>query len=289
MNKLLFIVFTATVLLLGGCTDKAEQIPAYLDLKPFVVDEPGGAAWHKITDGWLYVNGEFLGAYTLPATVPVLAEGESEVILFPGVKENGILATPNIYPFMKRYETTVTLSPAENTAVNPSTSYDDDAMFPWEGRSDFDGSTAVQFEDRDGDDDTGYILTENGAFAGKSLLMAVDTAHWLMEIASEKVDELPLASERQVWLELHYNSDMPFTLYLLGSIGNSSEIAQPVFQFNTTGGWNKTYINLTEFVSASLQENYRLFFRASLPRDNSNKFSQITGSVMLDNIRLVHF
>ncbi|MCB9307363.1 MAG: hypothetical protein H6565_12275 [Lewinellaceae bacterium] len=288
MKKHIFYLMVPAAILFNGCKDDPEPIPAYLDLQPFTVEALGGASWQKITDGWLYVNGEFLGAYTLPTTIPILAEGESEIILFPGVKENGIIATPNIYPFMTRYEAIQTLTPGENTTVNPVTEYDSGAKFPYNGRGDFDGSSTLQFENRDGDAGTGYFLSSDDAFAGKCLRMEVDTAHWLMEIASEKTP-LPTSGERQVWLELHYKNDVPFSLYLLGSIGSSGEQAQAVYLFNDSDSWNKIYINLTEFLIASLQDDYRLFFQAGLPRDASNNFTQDKGTVLLDNIRLVHF
>jgi len=287
MKKRIFYLFLP-LLIWSACKDDPEQIPAYLDLRPFIVNEPGGAAWQKITDGWLYVNGEFLGAYTLPATVPVLAEGESEVILFPGVKENGIVGTPNIYPFLKRYETMTTLTPAQNTTITPATEYDDAAIFPFANRGDFDSGSTLQFENRDDDDETGYALTTDGAFSGKSLLMKVDTAHWLMEIASEKV-VLPTTGDRQVWLEMNYKNDMPFTLFLLGTKAGAGESSQIIYQFNNSENWNKIYINLTEFLTASVQDDYRLFFISSLPRGESGQFGQLNGSVLIDNIRLAHF
>lgn len=288
MKKLIFYLLLPLSFWNNGCKDDPEQIPAYLDLQPFTVNAQGGASWQKITDGWLYVNGEFLGAYTLPAVVPILAEGECDVILFPGVKENGITATPNIYPFLKRYDVKKTLAPAENTVINPETEYETTAVFPWQNRGDFDSGSTLQFENRDADDATGYTLSNDGAFAGKSLQMAVDTAHWLIEIASEKV-VLPTTGDRQVWLEVHYKNNMPFTLYLLGTKGGAGELAQAVYQFNDSENWNKIYFNLTEFLTSSVQDDYRILFSAGLPRDQSNKFSQINGAVLLDNIRLVHF
>lgn len=277
------------LLLFGAAAcDDPEPIPAYLQIEPFIVEEKGGADWQRITDGWLYVNNEFLGAYTLPATVPVLAEGESKVTLFPGVKENGINFTPNIYQFMTRYEATVNLTPPGETKIQPKTEYDGAAIIPWEERGDFDGASDLQLVNRDGDTTTSFVLTTNGAFAGKSVLMEVDTAHSLIEIATEKVP-LPTTAEREVWLELHHNNDMPFTLILLSSESGSSEFAQAVFLFNKTEGWNKIYINLTEFLVASLQEEHRLDFRVSLPKDAKGNYTQLKGKVMLDNIRLVHF
>ncbi len=210
------------------------------------------------------------------------------MILFPGVKENGIVGTPNIYPFLKRYETMATLTPAQNTIIHPATEYDGTASYPLGNRGDFDSGSTLQFENRDDDDDTGYTLTTDSAFSGKSLLMKVDTAHWLMEIASEKV-VLPTSGNRQVWLEMNYKNDMPFTLFLLGTKGGGSESGQVIYQFNNSEDWNKIHLNLTEFLTASVQDDYRLFFISSLPRNESNQFSQMNGSVLMDNIRLAHF
>ena len=287
MKKRILYLLLPVLLGAAGC-DEPEPIPAYLRIEPFIVNEKGGAGWQEITDGWLYVNDEFLGAYTLPATVPVLAEGECEILVFPGVKENGILATPNLYQFMKRYETTLDLSPPGITAIQPQTEYATDAVIPWGERGDFDGSSELQFVNRDGDDSTSYVLTTDSAYAGKSIRMQVDEDHPLIEIATEKVP-LPTTAEQEVWLELHYKNDVSFTLNLLSSTNNSSEFIQVVFLFNKSDGWNKIYINLTEFLVASLQEDHRLDFRVTLPKNEQGQYTQTSGKVMLDNIRLVHF
>lgn len=283
--------FILGLLALTGCKDEPEQIPAYLRIEPFTVNAEGGAGWQKITDGWLYVNGEFLGAYTLPATVPALAEGESEVIVFPGVKENGITSLPNIYPFLTRFEQNMVLTPAQTTAVQPVTAYDATAVFPWEpDRTTFDGTSSIVLENRDGDPLNDFQITTDGAFAGNSILLAVDTAHTLIDIATESLS-LPATFENPVWLELHYSADVPFTLALLGQNGNLNEVVQTIYAFAPTEnkGWNKIYFNLADFLIVMRQEKYRLFFRVSLPRDEQGQPTQTSGEVRLDNIRLLHF
>ena len=179
----------ALALLLSSCKDTPEQIPSYIRIEPFVVNAQGDASWHKITDGWLYVNGEYLGAYTLPAEVPILAEGPCNIIVFPGVKENGIATSPNIYPNLTRWDATgIALTPAQTTVVKPSTTYDQRAVFPFgAGRGDFDGGSNIVIENRDDDPDNGFSITSDSAFFGKCILMQVDTAHPLLDIATEKV------------------------------------------------------------------------------------------------------
>ena len=253
MKKYCFWAFFALSLNFLGCKDQPEQIPAYLEIKPFTVNAEGGASWQKITEAYVYVNREYLGAYSLPASVPVLAEGDALVYVYPGIKENGILATPNIYPFLLRHEQTVHLTGGQSTNIQPVTSYDPDTKFPWAlDRTTFDGSSSIVFQNRDSDDNTSYSLSSDGAFSGKSLLMQVTTDHPSILIASEPV-VLP-TNNQQVWLELQYKNDVVFEAYLIGKTSSGEEQTQALFQFNKKDDWNKIYLNLTPLLLASQQE-----------------------------------
>ena len=286
MKNILAMLLLTTLV---GCKDEPEQIPAYLNLQPFTVNAQGGASWQKLTDGWLYVNGEYLGAYTLPATVPVLAEGASDIVLFPGVKENGIAASPNIYPQLLRWDANdVNLKPGEVTNLQPATAYDPDTKFPFGlTRGDFDGGSSIVIENRDEDVVNSFEITTDGAFAGKCILMELDTAHPSMDIATEIVEGIPVTGAPEVWLELHYKCDVPIFLYLIYA-DSGSEGTTPVYQFNNSENWNKIYINLTEAITASQADQYRLLFRTIIPKDSAGKYTQLTGTIRLDNIRMTH-
>lgn len=278
------------ILLLAACKDQEEAIPAYLKIEQFSINSPGSNGGHKITEGWLYVNDVFLGAYSLPALVPVLAEGQSTIQVFPGVKENGQTLTPGLYPLLDRFETTAVLTPAETTTIQPLTRYATSAIFPWSlERAAFDNSSIV-LENRDGDSTTSFVVTTMGAFEGNSVLMQVDTAHQIIEIATELVSNLPTTGDRPVWLELHYQNNMPFEFWILGAdASGNNEVAQPVFQFAPSEDWNKIYFNLTNFLVNLQQVKHRLFFRVKLPLNSSGTPAQDSGAVYLDNIRLIHF
>ena len=294
MRRHIYYCLSAFALFLSPCKDQPEPIPAYITLQPFSVDATGGAAAQKITDGWLYVNGEFLGAYTLPATVPILAEGQSEVWVFPGVKKNGIITTPDIYSMMIRHDQDYTLTPGQTTVVQPVTKYDDNTVYAWDlDRASFDGFGSVLLEDRDDNAGLNLNISSSDAFggSGKSVLMEVDTAHHapLMEIATEET-ALPTGGARQTWLEVNYKNEVPFQLWLLGtSQSQPNETMQFIYQFNVSENWNKTYFNLTEFVVAMQQEKYKLFFTVELPTDNAGNYTREKAAVRLDNIRLLHF
>ncbi len=277
------------LLLFLGCKDQPEAIPAYLEIKPFVVNAEGGAAWQKITEGYVYVNREYLGAYTLPAIVPVLAEGESLIWVYPGVKKSGISATPDIYPFLLRSEHTLPLTGGQTTVVQPLTSYDPDSKFAWTfDRTTFDGGSSVVFKNRDSDDGLNFQISADDAIIGKSLLMQVDTAHPLMQIVSEAVT-LP-TDRSQVWVEMQYKNDLVLDVFLLGSNSDGSgETGQELIYLNPRASWNKVYINLTETLLDSKKESYRLYFQLRLPKDSAGKYTQTSGKVYIDNLRLINF
>ncbi len=277
------------LLFAGGCKDTVEQIPGYIQVQPFVVHAPGGANWQKITDCWIYVNGEFLGAYTLPALVPALADGETEVIIYPGVKENGIKATPNIYPFLQRFEKTITVVPGETTSVTPETQYDDLTITAANATDDFDDNS-IPFVDKDSDTGSFVVFDTDNAYAGRSARLAVDTLHPLNYIATDLIEGIPTQVRQQVWLELHYRNDVPFDLWLVGESSTVGEQSESVFLFNIMPEWNKIYINLTNYIPDLYpSDKFRILLRAALPTDDKNNYTQPTGEVQLDNIRLVHF
>jgi len=283
--KKLFLA--ASLLAVLGCNDQPEQIPVYLKINSFSVSAPGGTSWQKVTEGWLYVEGDFLGAYSLPALVPVLAEGEREVTIFPGVLENGIEATPNIYPYLTRFIKKYTLNGGETMEVNPNTDYDANATFAFGlGRGDFDGGSFITLENRDSDAGLDVMLTEDGALAGKCILMQADTSHPIMDVATEVMMDIPVTGAPEVWLEMSYKTDVTFFLYLLSG---PQQRSNAVFQFNTSEEWNKIYINLTPTLVQFQESQQRLFFRLSLPRSSPGVYTQNSGTVRIDNIRLVHY
>lgn len=290
MNTRIISAVLGAVILFGGC-DKPEAIPAYLRIEPFMVEAEGGAAWQEISVGWVYVNNEILGGFQLPAELPVLASGEVTVQVFPGVLVNGLKDSPGLYPFMKRDVQTIQLTPGETTTIQPRTSYEPAAKYAWPlEESTFDGPSSVIFENRDTDPGSTFTVGTEGGFAGKCLQMKVDTAHSIIEIASESV-ALPNTGGRQVWLEMHHQGDIPFAFSILGADATQFEEVINVYLFNATGdnGWNKIYFNLTEFMVSLPRPSYRLFFRVPLPKKDDGTFSKTEGTVRLDNIRLIHF
>jgi hypothetical protein len=289
MKKLL-ILLTFIAFFVSNCKDKTEQIPAYLKLEGFEIDEVGGADWHKINFLWLYVGTEFLGAYSPGAEVPVLADGLQTLTIFPGVNMNGQVITPEIYPFFKKYEKEVTLTAGQTTVVNPKTCYDNSVTIPWGEQSDLDGNT-IGFENLDEDNELNLVFENESAFAGRSAVMRVDTGHTRMDVATEWVTNIPTSGGQQVWLEMNYQCDAPLELYLRGR-GNplKGDSFQAIYQFNITPNWNKIYFNLTPYIVQSSQNEYSIIFRLNVPVDPATlKYTTLKAVARFDNLKIVHF
>ena len=288
--KYLSAIFLFALLFLQ--CDQPEPIPAYIRIEPFVVDaSAGGAAIHEVTEGWLYVNNELLGGFHLPAEIPVLTEGDVEVQIFPGVKINGLNSSPGIYPMFKRFVRSVNLVAGTTITIQPTTEYEDNAIFPFDpDKTTFDGATSIQFDNRDFDNDNTFLVNSEGGFQGRGILMKVDTMNPILEIATETI-ALPNTGDRNVWLEMQHQNDVPFSIQILAVDDTGFETAIPLFLFNVTkeGQWNKIYFNLTDYLADTKKPTYRLFYRLPLPVGNDGQYSALQGTVKLDNIRLVHF
>ncbi|MCX6350385.1 MAG: hypothetical protein NTX03_00815 [Bacteroidetes bacterium] len=121
------------LLLLSSCAkQKEEEVPSYIHVEKGSFT-PGNMLHEdsslKIPDVWLTVNNQFIGAFEMPVTAPVLQTGKSKIYMRAGVKENGIAATRSIYPFYKPYIIDTTIDRRKTITLNPVWSYIDNPNF----------------------------------------------------------------------------------------------------------------------------------------------------------------
>ena len=81
---------------------KAE-IPSYIHIESIDLETDSfeGSDSQNLTDAWVTMDGNFLGAFELPCTIPILSDGAHEFRVSSGIKANGISATRIIYPFFE--------------------------------------------------------------------------------------------------------------------------------------------------------------------------------------------
>ncbi|MEQ8703303.1 MAG: hypothetical protein RIC19_05260 [Phaeodactylibacter sp.] len=269
-----------------------EPIPGYIHIPSVGVQTSEaieGSASSNITEAWVSVNGDFVGAYALPATLPVIAEGEADVIVQAGVKDNGLGSTPDIYPFFGNFETFVEVEPNKTDTVRPVFRYSSSTKFAFIEA--FDEGQHIFEEMRRGSLSQMTQVTE-GAFEGRSLRIELDTSAAIVEAATTaRYTNLTGQFTTSVYLEVNYKSDIPVTFGIIGhQAGGLAGAGQALFLsgFNPSGEWKKIYFNLSVAVVESRLSEFQIVFQTAIPIENG-QLARDQAVVMMDNIKLVHF
>ena len=285
LRKLCLLVGLANLLLLSACDTSKEEVPAFLYLNKFelvtnVADQ--GSASEKITEAWLFVGGQSVGAYTLPAVVPILTKGNQEIKIFPGIRQNGVSSEPEIYPFYNFHEEMRDLKEGIVDTVLPQTSYD--AVTKFAIVDDFELGTIFK-DDLDGDSETTIEIATDGGLEGNYGKIHLTKAHPLVEVASDLVYSDFPSNFQSVFIELNYKTEVVIEVGLRGFSTIQSPLTRYERGVNVKNSWNKIYFNLTSQVNEMQNIGYTRFqvvFRAILPA------SKEEGVVSLDNVKLIH-
>lgn len=287
MKKVNFYLL-GIILLITGCDLEKEPVPAYVHLKPFIVDASDGQGTErqKLTDAWVSLaqTGDFLGVYELPATLPIIGDGNTDLVIQPGILENGISATPDIYNFMTLFETTADLTPGETDTIQLATGYNPRVIFHYV--EDFEGNNSLnEIIDTTIMTPIEVTSTPGEAFEGNSVKFTLNDTHPKMEVAYDGFMELPTEGD-EVFLEMHYKNEGALQVALLGYEDTSSK---PVLTFfialNPRSTWNKVYIDLTnQLVNFGTRfTNFKILFGAQLPDGVSS------ADYFIDNLKVMEF
>ena len=133
IKKVLYFYFFWTILGMYSCqlTDNEAPLIGYLDLKnPIVRLNNGVEDTHKITDIWVFENGQIVGVFPLPARVPlIISEGAKDILLLAGIRNNGQIDFPVFYPFYASIQKEIFLEPDQAINIPLIFTYIDDALF----------------------------------------------------------------------------------------------------------------------------------------------------------------
>jgi hypothetical protein len=270
------------ILLFTSCEiiNPAEDVPSYIKIESFTVtsdNDTQGTSSSKISDVWVTVDGQDLGAYELPATLPVIATGNHRIILGAGILINGIASTRTPYHFYTSYETTYNLERAKIHTLNPSITYATYTVF--EQIEDFD-HPSISFDTTASSDTTLNPIQDSNSFEGFYGYVYLDSSHPKFECASHDTFTLP-GGGAPVYVELNYKCNNEF---VVGTIANngSTVFVNDVLTIRTTDVWKKIYVNLTPVASSISNADWKVFIRAVKSESNS------TAQLYFDNIKVVH-
>ncbi|MBK7476137.1 MAG: hypothetical protein IPN74_00385 [Haliscomenobacter sp.] len=272
--------------------DPEDPIPAYLQVEPFVLQTDSrsqGSASATITEAWLKINGEFLGVYGLPADIPLLEAAGGTISLEAGIKENGIGATPEIYPFYQPFTLKAVLAPQQPQKVEPLIRYRPETRFSLlEG---FENSGHL-FQSLVSGKESGRIqISASDVFEGNaSGLILLNADNPAVELATTSRYSGLTARGAFVYLEVNYRSDVPVRFGVISTPkGGGSSTIQYVAGFNPSETWKKIYFNLSPAFSGSTLEDYQIILGAAIPLKTDGTLSRTNARILLDNLKLVHF
>ncbi len=282
-----FLIFVSVSLFLfSGCV-KNNALPVFLEISAWTLnDNPSiaeeGAPTHNFSNAWVYVDGKVIGVFEVPCKIPVLTSGEHKITLFPTILNNGISSTKKIYPFVKPYEITLTMTEGESYAISPQTMYYDNVHFWIE---DFENANVKLVED------TQYSLTtlqvENNTSIGPwgkyGHVHVTSTDSMWVGVTTDQM--LLPKSGAEVYFEINYRNDNSI-LYGLQTFTSGTQADFPLVQMNAQNNmiWKKMYIDLKTNVSSATSANY---FKHFLRISYSNGLS--AGDAFIDNIKVVYF
>ncbi len=301
MTKLLFKGLSALIILLGlvACeTDEAAK-PTYLKIDAIHLSTnyaEQGSAHEQITTVWVNLNGQSVGAFELPATIPlILDEGSNTLRLEAGINTNGIKSFRAINASFKPIILEVdgnNAGPIDTIIPDPSdltVTYRD--FYNVIVLEDFDkpglNFERTNFSDTNfvKDGDSLFIFTPFGASSPEpntnSGLLVLDDLNPNAELRSVVSYNIP-AGVQNIYLEVTYRSNMDIGFGLIANYptGNQSDVTAVVFP---KAEWSKIYINLvTEFQAFPGANGYQLLIRARKPETISE------GRIYLDNLKLVY-
>ena len=273
-----------------GCSKDLNTIdfPSFLNVKSFILETNTvlqGSSSSKISGGWLFVDDEFLGYYKLPNSIPILKKGQVKIMVSPGILENGISATPGIYPFYTSLEQTVELTAGKEIELEPVIRYSNNTKFAL--IENFESGFSVLSEVIAGASFNKIENQKEVVFEGQqSGRINLSEEYPSVEIASGFRWPKNLFTNPKVYIELNYKSEVPGVFGLIGYPNSNFEEGIKVYRygFNPSQEWNKIYFNLTDLLSTSNFESYRLIFKAELNPDEKK-----SASVFLDNLKVIHF
>jgi hypothetical protein len=286
-------IFLLLPFLFLNCVKEQEKV-AWLKIEKWML-EPNpeaqystGELTHNFNQVFLNMNGKILGAFELPAKVPIIAEGVQNFILIPGILNNGINETKKRYPFVENYQVDFELVLEDTVTMQPVTRYFDNVKFLIE---DFetpspDQNKPAQFFENDQignaklyrDSDPGILKWGN--FFGRVDLNDEDS----MFVAFTTFGESWPKQNKEVYLEMDFMISNSLLTTVL-SFGNNNFYEDINVQVMPRGEpeWRKIYIELREIVSfrnnAPLNEQA---FIAIIDELGSERF------IYLDNIKIVY-
>lgn len=261
-----------------------ETIPTYIkiDSVSLISTQSAihGSVSHKIKDVWVFYERELLGAFELPAKIPVLANNKGQLQIIAGVWDNGLSGTRARYPFYTVDTFSIDPQPGKTIQHTPVFNYRTADVPPikYFVESFEQGNS---FKARNGK--TTFVKTDiSGEVYEGNWSSKVELNDTLTDFEGITTQEFVIPPGSDAYVELDYKSDTPFEVYLeLNYQGNVFTLF--VIGLNSKKEWTKVYLNLSGYAVTYQNAKCKVILRGL--RDANIPISK----TLIDNFKFIFF
>ena len=261
-----------------------EAIPSYIKVDKIILEQTPGqpSNSYNFSDVWIYIDDNSIGAFELPAKLPVLKEGYHSISIFPGIKINGISSMRGVYPFLSSFKQNINLIKDSTIEIVPSFKYTPSVNYVWTENFEDGGISFTKALISD----TAIIknTTETNSSFGGKYCGKVSLTESKSYINTYTISNLELPKTGiPIYLEMDFKSNQEFTIGVYASsLGGMSQY--PVLVLNPSTEWKKVYINLTNAINSQADaKTYNVYIQALKNPDLAE------GIIYIDNFKLIHY
>lgn len=287
--KIIYLFFIS-ILLLPACRNNIGEIkPKYILIDTLLMDlsTEQGTKKHNFREVWSYSDGNFIGAFPLPAEIPVLSGETTQLSFFPGYRLYGQVNFPDNYPFAVRYDTTITvLDGHEFIPISPRVKINPATNFNFVETFEIGSSFTFRFRP---ENSANLEIYDGDAYDGTKCGRAILTKEKfrLHQGNSIQLGNVPF-NGTPVMIELSYKSEVHLGIGFYGytATGESVRVLKVIMFPNDK--WNRVYVPIEDELNAFRQQgitSMRILVEAEF-EESLNKEQQ---EVLIDEIKLLHF
>ncbi len=279
-----YILIVTLLIAVSSCKlyDPEEIIPSYIYIDDIVVNAKSneGTSIDNIIDAWVYVDGSLIGVYELPSKIPIHVEGNYNLIVYGGIKNNLSSSVRIRHAFLNPYEVKLNSTPQNLDTITPVLEYETGTTFWIEDFED----PGVKFSSLSYSDtdmmitlDPDEVLEGNGS--GK---IVFGTSHLLYEGKTNEslFNSFPKAGS-PVYMEFDYKTNSILTSGIYHNNSSTATVKLENANLLPTNTWKKAYLNLTDLVSSQLSATeFDIYFEVS-------KDVTTPPVVFIDNVKVI--
>ena len=274
-------VFIFIMFFISGCGmfDSTDPVPMFLELDSATFEaRPGeGGSTSKIQDASVFVDGNTVGVFELPATVPILSnDGQVDVSILAGIRNNGQQLKPKEYPFYNPLNFQLDFQELETVPLELNYNYNENIAFDL--LENFE-STNVFGKDLDADSTTFLFRSQDALYGQYCGQMDVPADALFLQTTFE-TKPTNVFGFSQVYLEMDYKCSIMFIVGYTGIDDSGVESTDFFYVFREQPEWDKIYIDLSSQLNGNQFVSYQLII-AGAP-------DQPAGSIWVDNVKLAY-